>query len=432
MQLVVKKTAHLSGTVTPPSSKSQSIRGMILSLLASGTSTLNNILHSEDTEDALRICENLGCAIRNNDQQLILESKGLPVDPRTSHLNSGNSGITTRFIMPLLGLRKNNHLPITLDCGEQMRLRPIGSLVSALRNLGMTINYTQKENMFPITLSGPLLGGKTMVEGITSQYLSALLLSLPCAPEDSEIQVKNLHERPYVDLTLDWLAQQKIAYSHQRYDDTDIYFIQGRQHYQAFTTTISGDFSSASCLIAAAVLIPGQVTLTDLDMQDPQGDKALVSILQKMGARIFVAEKKLIIEGGHPLTGIEIDANDTPDLLPALAVLGTQASGQTKIINVAQARIKETDRIHSMTEGLSALGAKIVEHADGMTIDHSSLQGGACVKGYGDHRTVMALSVAGLCATETTYIDNAEAISKTFPHYVTLMQSLGANMQITS
>lgn len=432
MHLVVKKTTHLSGTVTPPSSKSQSIRGMILALLASGTSTLNNILHSEDTEDALRICEDLGCTIRNNDQQFILNSEGLPINPRTAHLNSGNSGITTRFIMPLLGLRKNNHLPITLDCGEQMRLRPIGSLVSALRNLGMTINYTQKENRFPITLSGPLLGGKTTVEGITSQYLSALLLSLPCAPEDSEIQVTNLHERPYVDLTLDWLTQQKIAYSHQRHEDSDTYFIPGRQQYHAFTTTIAGDFSSASCLIAAAALIPGQVTLLGLDMQDPQGDKALIPILQKMGAHIFIEEKKLIIEGGHPLTGIQIDANNIPDLLPALAVLGTQASGQTEIINVAQARIKETDRIHSMTEGLSLLGAKIIEHSDGMTIAHSDLKGGTSVKGYGDHRTVMALSVAGLCTEKPTCIDDAEAIGKTFPHYVTLMQSLGANMQTTS
>jgi 3-phosphoshikimate 1-carboxyvinyltransferase len=429
MQLVVNNTSHLSGTATPPASKSQTIRGLILSLLACGESTLMNGLASEDSDDAKRVCQSLGCGITEAANCLTVTSQGLPITPLSNHIYSGNSGITTRFIMPALGLRKNSGTPIILDCGEQMRLRPVRSLVSALRDLGMNIEYNETEGMLPITLSGELLGGTTSVDGITSQYLSALLLTLPCAPKNSTISVKNLHERPYVDLTLYWLKQHHIAYEHTQHDDSDTYFLPGNQIYQAFSTTIASDFSSASYLIAAAALIRGRVILTGLDMDDPQGDKALITILQKMGATIFFEEKTLIIEGGGPLTGIRIDANDIPDLLPVLAVLGTQATGHTEIVNVAQARIKETDRIHSMTEGLTTLGAKIIEHSAGMTIYQSPLTGGS-VKGYGDHRTVMALSIAGLCATHTTYIDDANAINKTFPNYVALMQSLGAKMDI--
>jgi 3-phosphoshikimate 1-carboxyvinyltransferase len=429
MRLIVHHTSYITGCVTPPASKSQTIRGLILSLLASGESTLRNVLQSEDSEDAKRICEDLGCTLQKKADQLIVHSPGLPIAPRSARLYSGNSGITTRFIMPILGLRKYCDEPITLDCGAQMRLRPIHSLVTALRALGMNIRYDSCEGMLPVTISGRLLGGKTAVNGITSQYLSALLLALPCAEQDSIITVEDLHERPYVALTLNWLKQQHIVYEHKKNRQQDSYFIPGRQAYKPFTTTIAGDFSSASYLLAAAALIPGCVTLTGLDMADPQGDKALVTILQKMGAEITIEDKKIIIIGGKPLTGFAIDANDIPDLLPVLAVLGTQAQGRTEIRNVAQARIKETDRIHSMTQGLSILGAKIIEHADGLTVYQSQLTGGF-VKGYGDHRTVMALSIAGLCAAQAVHIDEAQAIDKTFPHYVTLMQSLGAKMEL--
>ena len=137
----------------------------------------------------------------------------------------------------------------------------------------------------------------------------------------------------------------------------------------------------------------------------------------------------LIIEGGHPLKGIKIDADDIPDLLPALAVIGTYASGKTELTNVRQARIKETDRIHSMSEGLSRMGAKVEVHEDGMTLYPSRLHG-ATVKGYNDHRTVMALAVAGLRAEGQTQIGDAEAVNKTFPNFVSLMQSLGADMEV--
>jgi len=428
MNLITQKTKILQGSATPPGSKSQSIREILLALLSTGESVLENILDSDDTHDAIKICQDLGAEIIQDKDKLIIKSQGLPLKPNKLKLNSGNSGITTRFIMPLLGLRENSDQPIILDCNEQMRARPIDSLVAALRHLGLCIEYLNKANSLPISLTGNLTGGSVEIEGITSQYLSALLIALPLAKQDSVIIVKDIHERPYMEMTLSCLDKQDIFYTHQIINNTDIYHITGRQVYTKFNSHIGGDFSSASYLIAAAALLGSRVVLQGLNMQDPQGDKRLVFLLQEMGADITIEPTQLIINGSKILQGIKIDANDIPDLLPTLAVIGTQAEGKIEITNVKQARIKETDRIHAMTEGLRRLGTHVDEYDDGMTVYKSSLYGNH-VKGFGDHRTVMALSIAGLLSTGKTIIEDSEAVNKTFPDFIKILQSLGANIQ---
>lgn len=428
MKLLVQQTIELSGKVTPPSSKSQCIRGLILASIAAGESYLTNILHSDDSHDAISVCQKLGADMTVTHQSATIKSLGLPLQLRTDAIYTGNSGITTRFLLPLLGLRQNNHIPIRVDCGEQMRARPIASLVQALNQLGMSVTYLEHENQLPLRVTGELRGGKAEISGVTSQYLSALLMALPCAKDNSEIIVRQLNERPYVEMTLAWLNEQGIDYRHERAENVDTFMLRGGQTYHAFNKQIPGDFSSASYFIAASALIGSEVTIEGLDMNDTQGDKALISLLQKMGADIHIHSTHITIRGGKPLTGITIDANDIPDLLPTLAVVATAASGETRIINVPQARLKETDRIHSMTRGLRQLGASITELEDGMIIQSSTLQG-ATVDGYGDHRTVMALSLAGMFASGDTYVTDAEAINKTFPNYVTLMQSLGGKIE---
>lgn len=428
MYLKVHPTHTFNGRIIPPSSKSQSVRGMMFALLAKGTSTLYHPLASDDMEDAIRVCRALGAQVQVQADQLMLHSAGLPLASDASSLYTGNSGITTRFILPILGLRSLSDRPIRLDCGDQMRARPIHALIQALRSLGMTIHYESHPNQLPVSISGSLQGGTAEVEGITSQYLSALLIALPCAEKDSVMVVRHLHERPYVQMTLDWLTKHQINYTHEQKGSQDYFYITGKQRYAPFQTEIAGDFSSASYLIAAAVMMPGVVELQGLTMQDPQGDKQLVTILQAMGADIAIQPSGLCIRGGKPLKGISVDANAIPDLLPTLAVIGTYAEGQLDIRNVPQARLKETDRIHSMSEGLQRLGAKVEEFSDGLTVYQSQLKGGS-LKGYEDHRTVMALAVAGMLAKEAIVIDTAEAIHKTFPNFVETMNTLGANME---
>jgi 3-phosphoshikimate 1-carboxyvinyltransferase len=430
MSLIIKKTLMLQGTVVPPSSKSESIRAVMMATLAQGESVLSNVLQAEDTDDAINICRELGASIvRPDENTLIIKSDGFPFKLKNAVINSGNSGITTHFVMPLLGLRENPEQLLILDCGKQMQTRPIQSLVSALSHLGLQIKYLHHKDTLPISISGELLGGVTEVDGITSQYLSALLFALPLAKNDSIIIVKNLQERPYVDITLNYLKDQNILLTHSKSDDVDIYKIKGRQKYTPIKKVIPSDFSSASYLIAASVLMRGEVILQGLNLDDAQGDKQLISILKEMGADITIHPTHLHVFGGKKLSGTKIDAKEIPDLLPTLAILGTYALGKTEIYNAAHARIKETDRIHSMTEGLTSLGAKIIEKKDGLTVFQSQLHGNH-VKGHGDHRTVMALSIAGMMADGTTIIDDHEAINKTFPSFINTMKSIGANMEV--
>lgn len=430
MELIAKKTTVLSGVATPPSSKSQNIRALFFALLAGGRSKLANVLDSEDMQDAIRVCQALGAKVIRQDTHLIVESSGLPLLNTARIIHSGNSGLASYFALPLLGYRQDAAEPLVFDCGEQMRRRPVCPLVDALRNLGMEIQYLEHSGAFPISVRGRLRGGVTRVDGLSSQYLSALLIALPCAEQDSEISVIDLHERPYAEMTLAWLREQNIQYDHAISGNKDIFKVPGRQHYRAFEKTLTGDFSTASYLMAASVLLGDFVELRELDMCDLQGDKRLVEILNEMGANIVVEPSRLIIAGGgDALTGIRIDANDIPDLLPVLAVMGTQASGKTSIVNVKNARIKETDRIHSMVQGLTRMGARVEEHEDGLTVYQSTLTGNH-LRGWGDHRTVMALAIAGLIASGETVIDDAEAINKTFPTFIETMQSLGANMSV--
>lgn len=428
MHLIIEKTSRLKGQVVIPRSKSHSIRAIILAALAQGKSVIKNPLYSNDTQDAISAFQQLNAEITTFQDALTIQSNGLPLNISVKEIHTGNSGITTHCMLPILGLRQNTD-PVILNCSDQMRARPIHLFVKTLEKLGLTISYLKNTPMLPVSISGNLIGGKVEIKGMTSQPLSALLLTLPCALNDSEITVKNLRSRPYVDMTLQYLKSQKIIIHHESVMKTDTYYIKGKQTYRPFNTLIPGDFSSASYLIAAGVLLVGEIVLEGLSMADQQGDKKLVLILKEMGADIEIHKTSLHIRGGKKLNGMIIDANDIPDLLPTLAVIGCFAKGQTHIVNCAHARIKETDRIYSMSEGLKRMGAKIEEKEDGLTIHESQLEG-ACVKGYGDHRTVMALSVAGMIANGITHIDDAQAIDKTFPDFVNVMTSLGSMMKL--
>lgn len=429
MQIKVQTTNKLMGTIKAKPSKSESVRAIIMAALCRGKSQLHNVLMADDTLDAISTITQLGANIlEKSAESLSIEGSGIPLNLQNKEINTGNSGITTHFILPLLGLRQKNETVIA-TAREQMRARPIQALIEGLNTLGLQIKSAEYKDVLPVTVSGILTGGKATISGVTSQYLSALLFALPLAPHDSEISVLNLQERPYVEITLNYLHMQHIQYEHINNDNLDIYRIKGNQHYQPFNITLPGDYSSASCIIGAAVLLPGEVTITGLKQEDAQGDKKLISILQAMGASIHHENDSVHIIGGKPLIGSIIDASDIPDLLPILAVIATQATGETEIVNVAHARIKETDRIHSMTEGLSRLNAHVIEKQDGLLIRQSSLIGNT-VEGYHDHRTVMALSVAGLLASGSTHVNNAEATKKTFPDFVEVMQQLGANMEV--
>jgi len=296
-------------------------------------------------------------------------------------------------------------------------------LLSALENLGVEINSTNGK--CPFTVRGPIKGGKTTVNGISSQFITALLIACPLAEADTEIIVENLHERPYLEITLDWLNRQGIQYENK---GLDWFKVKGGQQYKSYTRAIPADFSSATFSLCAAAIAGSDVLIKGLDFSDHQGDKNVFGYIEKMGALIKHTSEGVLVSN-NKLSGIEIDMNATPDALPALAVVACFAGGKTRLYNVAQARLKECDRISAIATELKKMNARVEELEDGLVIGKSNLKG-ANVCGYDDHRMVMALTIAGLASEGETVVDSAESVNITYPSFIEDMKRLGANVKL--
>ncbi len=424
MKLVVNKS-RLAGSVNIPPSKSHTIRAVAIASLADGLSLIRNPLLSQDTQSAVRCYTQLGACLDTAEPGVwkVTGTAG-KISVPDEIIDTGNSGTTLRIAMASAALAPPGST-ITLTGDEQIRTRPIKPLMDALAELGAKCRSLNDDGKAPVAVSGTLLGGKTAIRCYTSQYLSSLLLASPLAPNDSEIQVTLLNEPDYVQMTLDWLDRQAIKYQNNRLRN---FRIMGGQSYKAFDSVIPADFSSATFFLCAAVILDADVTLHGLDFSDSQPDKAVVDYLKAMGADITIAPAAVQVKSSR-LKGFEIDMNRTPDALCAMAVVAAFAEGTTKLTNVPQARSKETDRIKSMAEELRKMSVKVQELPNGLII-HKSRSTAAELNSRGDHRIVMALSLAAMAANGQSSIDTAEAINVTFPNYVELMKTLGANMEM--
>jgi 3-phosphoshikimate 1-carboxyvinyltransferase len=438
----------ISGTITIPSSKSQTIRALLIAAAAKGISRLINPLISQDTLSCLAFCKSIGAEIEEMDeywevtgitgtekvQDLLLKhTKETPLV-----LDVGNSG-TTLYLGA--GFAASLGIPVILTGDEQIRSRPVENLLNSLRDLGAEVSFTIPGSAIqppitkgshgcpPVYIKGPLKGGITSISCPTSQYLSCLLLAAPAALGKSSIEVTLLNEAPYAEITMDWLDEQEIPYQH-----TDMYQFEfpGNSRYKSFEKLIPGDYSSASFFFCAAAISGSTLTIGGLIENDSQGDKAVLGWLEQMGCKIVWDGDAVSVTGPVPgsLKGIDIDLNSAPDALPILAVTGCFAKGTTRLLNVPQARIKETDRIEVMTAELIKLGADITELEDGMVIQGVGKLSGGVVAGHGDHRVIMSLAVAGLFTKTPLTITGAEAASVTFPTFFTLLEQILQNEPI--
>lgn len=415
------RPSTIAGTVDIPGSKSHTIRAVAMAALAAGVSHIRRPLVSADTEAAVRAYRGFGATIDTGEVWTV-RGVGSRVQTPDNVVDVGNSGTTLYIALGSAALGEG-YTVLTGD--EQIRRRSAAPLLQALETLGATALSTRGNGCAPLLARGPLQGGRVSIECPTSQYLTSLLLNCPLAAGDTEIEVPLLNERPYVQMTLDWLDRLGI---HYEAEGLQRFRLPGRQHYTAFDRTIPADFSSATFFLCAAALGPAEVLIRGLDMADSQGDKAVVDMLRTMGADIIEEADGLRVRG-RGLHGAELDLNATPDALPALAVAAALAEGETHLANVPQARLKETDRLAVMAQELSRRGADVTELADGLVIRGGRLSGGHA-DGHGDHRVIMALAVAGLYADGPLTISTAEAIGVTFPTFVELMTGLGADMQL--
>ena len=407
-----------SGTVEIPASKSQTIRAFLIACFSREESVIRHPLISADTQSAIRAVEALGAKVRYSDDKAIAYVDARSVDPSGAvTVDAGNSGTTAYLLLPLAA---SLGVDLTLTGDSQLCSRPIGPLASALRDLGASVECVDGKP--PVRIKGPIKGGSTTIECRTSQYLSGLLLGTALGESESRIDCSLLYEKPYVTLTLGWLDRQGIEYSIS--DDYEHAVMKGGQRFRGFDEHIAGDWSSASFFLAMAAMAGTTITVRGLDRNDPQGDRHILDILMAMGAKAEWDGNAVTITGPERLQGGEFDLNAIPDTLPILAVTAAAAEGTTRLTNVPQARIKETDRIRCMRENLERLGVSVEEEDDGLVIHGRGHVSGGSVAGYGDHRIIMAMASLSAAADGDITIDDEKAAGITFPTFFSLLESI--------
>ena len=424
LNYIVKPSAKLHGTITIPPSKSHTLRAILFASLARGISKIHHYLHSPDTTAMIQACKLLGAKITVNSDLLIVEgTAGSPSVP-DNIIDAGNSGQVLRFIAAIAALLPS-YTVLTGDHSIRSK-RPIKPLLDALTQLNTFAVSTRGNGYAPIMIKGPLQSGKTSLSGEDSQPVSGLLIASAFAKGQIEISVTNPGEKPWIDLTLDWFERLGIPYINENYEH---YVMYGNAQVKGFEYIVPADFSSAAFPIVAALITQSEITLQYIDMNDIQGDKAIIPVLQEMGANISYDDEKhlLHIQPSEQLTGKIINVNDFVDAIPILSVVGCFAKGTTQIVGGAIAKHKESDRLVAMTNELRKMGASISDNEDGLIIHHSVLKG-AEVQSYHDHRIAMSLAVAGLIAKSETIIKDVACVAKTFPNFAGSIKSLGMNI----
>lgn len=427
MTFLKVKPSKLAGEVKAPPSKSYTHRAFMVALLARGESKVINPLLSFDTEATIEAARTLGAEISQEGYVWRVLGTAGELKPRADIIDARNSGTTIRLMSAVAALSPKL---VSLTGDESVRARPIGPLIEALAKLGAKARCEGPHGRPPVVVGGGLNGGEVEITGaISSQFISALLLASPYAKEDVKINVtEELRSKPYVEITLELLngARARIKRSH----DLMEFKIPGGQVFKAIDLDVPGDFSSASFMLAAAALTGGTVRVSNLDVQSAQGDKRIIEFLREFGADTKVKDKTVEVSSDGELSGIEADCGNNPDLVPALAVLGSVAEGRTRLLNIPHLRLKETDRIHALASELRKLGAEVEERTDELRIRGVKRLKGAKLTSYGDHRMAMAFAVASLVALGETIIDGAESISVSYPSFVEDIRKLGGKVEL--
>jgi 3-phosphoshikimate 1-carboxyvinyltransferase len=415
-----------------------------MAALGEGLSEIEYPLDSLDARSCLEVCRALGASIEEvpslrAEPQAVARwqvrgigagAAGGSFKAPPQALDVGNSGTSLFLALAAAALGTQ---PIRFTGDAQIRRRSAAPLLKALSGLGIQVS-SAPQGCAPITVQGPWKGGRVSLPCPTSQYLSALLLAAPLAPSGTctEIEVPLLNEKPYIAMTLAYLDAQQAAY--EAAPDYSWFRIRGGASYRPLNGPVPGDFSSAAFPSCAAAITGGPLELLGLDPQDTQGDKAFFTMLSELGAEVHWEEQGdthlVRVSRSGPLKAGTFDLNATPDLVPVMAVIAAYAEGQSALVNVAHARIKETDRIAVMALELGKLGVWTEERPDGLLIRGGAPSSGgfpllrsAPVEGHGDHRVVMALAVAALGAEGPVEINGIEAADVTYPGFLSLLRN---------
>ena len=421
--------SSICGEMSVPSSKSHTIRALIIATLAGGRSYIRNPLLSEDCKAAMRIAGQFGSTVTPQEGCWVVDGPVNGLKTPDDVVNADNSGTTLYFMTSIAALLPD----YTVFTGDpSIRRRPVQPLLDALNQLGAQSSTTRAGSACaPFFIKGPIRGGEVNVPCTTSQYISSLMIAAPMCHGDIRITTDKPTETPYLDMTIQWLREAGVEVS---YDEKEhkYFSIKGNQHYKPFDKAMPSDWSSVAFPTVAALTAGSSLVIHNMDFKDCQGDAAVIDHLLRMGADIRKEEQKgdLVIRGGNKLRGVTVDLKNTPDALPILCVAGCMAEGVTILDNVAGARIKETDRVTVMTEALARMGADITATENTVTIHGGKKLHGCVQDSHDDHRIAMALTVAAFSAQGCTEITGAECASVTFPGFYEKMRFCGMKVTI--
>lgn len=406
---------------TLPGSKSITNRALILAALSRGRTVLRNFSTSDDSRYLAEAFRTLGLKTSLNEKKRECVITGGKLPSGNEQLFVGNAGTAMRFLLSYLTLGRGEFI---LDGDERMRERPIGDLIGALNRIGCDVSSVNArcDGCPPVRVrANGMPGGKCPISGKnSSQYVSSILMSAPYSEGGLDLEITDgLASEPYLQMTL-MMMEQFGVYAEKKsgqefrvpvgtYRSPGGYFIEP-------------DASSASYFLTAAAILDGTVTIKGIGTRSLQGDSRFADVLGKMGCKVRKKNGSVTVTGGK-LAGIDIDLNDMPDMVPTLAVAALFAEGPTRIRNVANLRIKESDRIKALAMELTRLGAKVKEWDDGLDIFPNPPYNKCLVFTYNDHRIAMAFSVAGL-RIPGIEIENPACVSKSFPEFYSFLRKL--------
>lgn len=414
----VRPIKRLDATLQVPGSKSYTHRALIAAALAEGESIIQGGLLSEDTYYTQKGLELLGAEINWDDGIFRVRGTDGTIKNPAREIYLGNAGTSMRLLTSIVALGQGTFM---LTGSRRMQERPIQNLLDALASFGVNA-YTKENTGCPpvIIKSNGLRGGEAKLKGgLSSQYLSSILLASPYARRDVYIKIiGNLVSRPYVNMTMETMRSFGVEVTHRRYRS---FWVLAGQRYLARNYVVEGDTSSACYFWAAAAITGGRVAITNISPDSLQGDLGFLKVLKKMGCRVESSKSGITVDGGK-LRGIEVDMNSMPDVVPTLSVVAAFAKGNTVIKNVPHLRIKETDRLKAVATELERMGIEVKEKIDGLIIEGGKPKA-ATIETYNDHRMAMSFALAGLVVPGVRIKDEG-CVQKSFPDFWERLEEL--------
>ena len=408
-----------AGKIKAIASKSAAHRLLICAAFADKSTELVCEEINADIEATVRCLNALGAKItRKGTSFIVLPIRNLKTAPV---LDCGESGSTLRFLVPVVA---------ALGCGcsfvmsGRLPERPLSPLREELEAHGITFSEVGSN---PLTLSGKINAGEYRIRGdVSSQFISGLLFALSIIEGESRIIIEGKRESVgYINMTIDALYE----FSAEPEETDDGYLVRGRKKLTSpEKLSVEGDWSNAAFALAAGAIVPkAKVSVACLDGESTQGDKAIIELLVRFGADVRRKGDCFTLRKGE-LMGIDIDASQIPDLVPILAVIAAASEGETRIYGAERLRIKESDRLATVTEMLSSLGADVIEAQNGLIIKGGKKLSGGKVSSHNDHRIAMSAAIAALICDTPVTITEAEAVSKSYPTFFEDLAALGVTL----